>query len=74
MPEKLPFVDKHNIVPNNINHILAFVQRKSKSAKIIEKILMKLNAEEENCTPEGFYAYQKFVKNKLSVHVNIKAL
>ena len=29
--EKLPFVDKHNIVPNNINHILAFVQRKSKS-------------------------------------------
>lgn len=29
--KKIDFVDKRNIIPNNINHILAFVQRKSKS-------------------------------------------
>ena len=43
--EKLPFVDKHNIVPNNINHILAFLQRRSKSVEIIEKIIKRESKE-----------------------------
>ena len=43
MEEKLPFIDKHNIIPNNTNHIIAFVQRKSKSQHIIEKIIEKFS-------------------------------
>ena len=39
--EKVPFIDKHNIIPNNINHILAFVQRKSKSMEVVERIIAR---------------------------------
>ena len=39
--EKVPFIDKHNIIPNNINHILAFVQRKSKSMGVVERIIAR---------------------------------
>ena len=39
--EKVPFVDKHNIIPNNINHILAFVQRKSKSMEVVGRIVAR---------------------------------
>ena len=39
--KKLPFPDKHNIVPNNINHVLAFIQRKNKSEKLIGKIISR---------------------------------
>jgi hypothetical protein len=37
--KKVDFIDEKNIIPNNINHILAFVQRKSKSEKLIGKII-----------------------------------
>jgi hypothetical protein len=70
----VPFVDKHNIIPNNINHLLAFIQRKSKSTKVIANIINREITGDLNVTADGFYAYQKTVRNRLSVHVNIKAL
>ena len=36
------FTERRNIIPNNINHILSFIQRKSKSEPIVEKIMRNL--------------------------------
>jgi len=61
-------------VPNNINHILAFIQRKSKSRHVIEKIIARENTNDEIYNSTRYYSYQSFIKNKLSIHVNIKTL
>ena len=61
-------------MPNNINHILAFIQRKSKSRHVIEKIIARENTNDEIYNSTRYYSYQSFIKNKLSIHVNIKTL
>ena len=60
-------------MPNNINHILAFVQRKSKSEAIVKKLIMEYEGL-ESYTPKRFYCYQGQLKEKLHVHVNRETL
>lgn len=37
------FTEKRNIIPNNINHILSYIQRKSKSEEMVVKIINKFS-------------------------------
>lgn len=67
--EKDSFTEKRNIVPNNINHILAYVQRKSKSEAIVQSLIQKHKGQNKY-TPKRFYVYQGQLKEKLHVHVN----
>jgi hypothetical protein len=69
------FTEKRNIIPNNINHILAFVQRKSKSEKVVALAIEKYAG--EGCseyTSKRFYAYQAYLKGKIDIHVSMKTL
>jgi hypothetical protein len=69
------FTEKRNIIPNNINHILAFVQRKSKSEKLVTLAIEKYAG--EGCskyTSKRFYAYQAYIKGKIDIQVCKKTL
>jgi len=56
-------------LPNNINHILAFIQRKSKSEQLVERIIAKSD-QKASFTAKRYYCYQTYLKQKLHIHVN----
>jgi hypothetical protein len=72
------FTEKRNIIPNNINHILAYVQRRSKSEREIERIIARLSSDcaRPPCSfsSRRFYAYQLYLKGKIDIHVSKKTL
>lgn len=71
----MPFLDKHNIIPNNVNHVLAFIQRRSKSEHFVDKCIRKWGGYSKDYSLAKFYSYQLYIKEKcLTVHVNTRAL
>ena len=54
-------VTNRNVLPNNLNLILSFIRRINKSGKYVERIIQKLNGD-ENITTKKFYAYQTYLK------------
>jgi hypothetical protein len=54
-------VKNRNVLPNNLNLILSFIRRINKSGKYVERIIQKLNGD-ENFTTKKFYAYQTYLK------------
>jgi hypothetical protein len=68
------FTEKRNIIPNNVNHIIAYIQRKSKSEPVVRKIIDKSGENDPRLTIKRFYCYMTYLKQKLNVHVNRKTL
>jgi hypothetical protein len=61
--------ENRNIMPNIVNQILSFIQKKNKSMGTTEKIFAKYNARSE-WSVKRFYLYQNMLKNKISHYVN----
>lgn len=56
-------------MPNIVNQILSYIQKKNKSMVTAEKIFLKFNAKGE-WSIKRFYLYQGMLKNKISHYVN----
>lgn len=61
--------DNRNIIPNEINQIFSFLQKKNKSGHIVDKLFNKLPHNPE-FTPKRYYLYQSLLKNKLGHYTN----
>ena len=65
--------ENRNIIPNIVHQILAFVQKKTKSEKIITRIFEHYNRE-TSWTVRRFYLYQLKLKDKIDHYVNKETL
>jgi hypothetical protein len=61
--------DNRNIIPNIVNQILSYIQKKNKSIVTTQKIFDKYNTKSE-WSVKSFYLYQSILKNKISYYVN----
>lgn len=61
--------ENRNIIPNIVNQILSYIQKKNKSLEMTEKIFEKYNTSNE-WSVKRFYLYQNMLKNKISHYVN----
>lgn len=61
-------------MPNNINLILSYLRRKSRSGKRVGEIILRLKGEERGWGWKKFYSYQFFLKENLCHKVNKNAL
>lgn len=58
-----------NILPNIVHQLVIFVQKKSKSKTIVERILKSYGKQDKRYV-EKFYLYQRFIKEKTSHYLN----
>ena len=65
--------ENRNIVPNEINQIFSFIQKKNKSGLLLERLFQKYH-HPENYTIKRFYLYQTLLKNRLGHYTNEKSL
>jgi hypothetical protein len=56
-------------MPNIVNQILSYIQKKNKSLSTTEKIFGKFNTSAE-WSVKRFYLYQSMLKSKISHYVN----
>jgi hypothetical protein len=56
-------------MPNIVNQILSYIQKKNKSLSTTEKIFGKFNTSAE-WSVKRFYLYQNMLKSKISHYVN----
>lgn len=61
--------ENRNIIPNVVNQILSYIQKKNKSLSMTEKIFEKYNPKSD-WSVKRFYLYQNMLKNKISHYVN----
>jgi hypothetical protein len=61
--------ENRNIIPNIVNQILSYIQKKNKSQSMTEKIFEKINYN-SMWSIKRFYLYQSMLKNKISHYVN----
>jgi hypothetical protein len=62
-----------NLIPNTVNHLLAFVQKKFKSKYLTERIFNGANRN-GNFTLARFYNFHKMLRVKINNYVNEEAL
>lgn len=65
--------ENRNIIPNEINQIFSFIQKKNKSGTVIDRLLAKY-PHPQNYTSKRFYLYQGLLKNRLGHYANEKSL
>jgi hypothetical protein len=65
--------ENRNIIPNEINQIFSFIQKKNKSGHIVEKLFKKF-PHGEGFSPKRFYLYQSLLKGRLGHYTNEKSL
>ena len=58
-----------NVVPNIMHQVISYLQKKSKSEKMVKRVMKKLGVE-EICTIRRFYLYQVLIKDKLNHYIN----
>jgi len=65
--------ENRNIIPNSVQNILVFAQKRFKSGLLVEKIFAKYN-KFEAFTVERYYVYHKLLRTKINSYVNEHAL
>lgn len=56
-----------------MHQVISFLQKRSKSEKLVDRYIRKMGAE-ESCSVKRFYNYQLLVKDKLNHYVNAESL
>lgn len=62
------------MIPNEINQIISFLQKRTKSGAILAKLWKKWAPEDENWSMERFYLYQNLMKEKVGHYSNEASL
>jgi hypothetical protein len=66
--------ENRNVVPNEINQIISFIQKPSKSGRLVERLLAKFPAEGEGYSLRRFYLYQALLREKVGHYTNERSL
>lgn len=66
--------ENRNVVPNEINQIISFLQKKTKSGAILQRLWNKYPADNENYSVARFYLYQKVLKEGVGHYSNEASL
>jgi hypothetical protein len=66
--------ENRNIVPNEVSQIMSFLQKKSKSGPVLERIWAKNNPVEKSFSIKRFYLYQSLLKEKVGHYSNEASL
>lgn len=70
---KSPQNANRNVVPNIMHQVISFLQKKSKSGEVLEKLIQKLGVG-HICNSKRFYFYQVLIKDKLNHYLNAESL
>lgn len=62
-----------NVVPNIMHQVISFLQKKSKSEKVLLRVIQRLGVG-HICSPKRFYLYQVLIKDKLNHYLNGESL
>ena len=65
--------ENRNIIPNTINQLFSFLEKKFKSEPIVKKILTIYNFD-KMCSSKQYYIYHKLLKQKLNNYLTKAAL
>jgi len=61
--------ENRNVIPNEINQILSFLQKRAKSERLLKKIWAKYSPPTQECSLSRFYLLQNYMKGKIE-HCN----
>lgn len=70
---RTPQNSNRNVVPNIMHQVISFLQKKSKSERLVEKYI-KQTGIADICSVKRFYYYQLLIKEKLNHYVNADSL
>lgn len=66
--------ENRNVIPNEINQIISFLQKQTKSGAILERLWKKYPAPDASYSLGRFYLYQRMLKERVGHYSNEASL